>query len=69
MDIQDHSDVDRKENKMKKLSENEMKQIKAGSISGTLWNAIVKGFTSISDLGRYAGSAIRRLIGRNLCGF
>lgn len=54
---------------MRKLTKSEMKQIKAGAISGTLWNSIVKGFNSIGDLGRYAGSAIRRLIGRNLCGF
>lgn len=54
---------------MKKLTTNEMKQIKAGSISGTLWNSIVKGFTTIGDLGRYAGSAIRRLVSKNLCGF
>lgn len=54
---------------MKKLTEKEMKKVKAGSISGTLWNAIVKGFSSISDLGRYAGSAIRRLVSRDLCGF
>lgn len=54
---------------MKKLNTNEMKQIKAGGISGALLNAIWKGITSFSDLGRYVGSSIRRFVSKNLCGF
>lgn len=65
MDIQGHINVDRI---MKKLSKEEMIRINAGAtISGTLVNSVWNGVKAFIDVGRYAGSAIRRLIDRNLC--
>ena len=52
---------------MKKLTEEQLKQIEGGSISGTLINALVRGINSILDLGRSLGSAIRRITGNNIC--
>lgn len=53
---------------MKKLDRDEMLQINAGAtISGTLVNAIWNGAKAFVDIGRYAGSAIRRFIDKNLC--
>lgn len=53
---------------MIKLDRNEMLQINAGStISGTLVNAIWTGAKVFVDIGRYAGSAIRRFVDKNLC--
>ena len=52
---------------MKKLNENEMKNISAGSISGTLYNAFIRGINVFVDVGRYLGSSIRRLFDHNLC--
>ena len=50
-----------KEEKMK-LKVNELKQIRAGAgLSGTLINALVRGFNCFLDAGRYLGSSIRRL--------
>lgn len=67
MVIQDHTNVD-KGDFMKELNKNEMVKISAGgSISGTLMNAIWNGVKAFVDVGRYAGSAIRRLIDRNVC--
>ena len=54
---------------MKELSKNEMKQIKAGGVSGALLTAIWKGITTVTDVGRYVGSSIRRFVSKNLCGF
>ena len=54
---------------MQKLGDNEMKCIKAGNITGTLLNAILRGANIFSDVGKYFGSSIRRLISKNLCGF
>lgn len=52
---------------MKKLKEEEMMQIKAGALNGTLLNAILRGANIFVDVGRCFGSAIRRLTSRNLC--
>ena len=52
---------------MKKLNDNEMKNIIGGGFSGNLWNALTKGFSIFSDMGRYVGSAIRRLLSNNIC--
>ncbi|HOZ54411.1 MAG TPA: hypothetical protein PKY25_03700 [Bacilli bacterium] len=53
---------------MNKLNKNELTEIKAGaSISGTLFNAIARGVTVFTDLGRYLGSAIRRISSKNYC--
>lgn len=67
MDILDHLVVDKKGENMK-LTNKELKMIVGGAtISGTLINSIIKGVNSILDIGRYFGSSIRRLIGRNAC--
>ncbi|HIU40689.1 MAG TPA: hypothetical protein IAB68_05260 [Candidatus Aphodocola excrementigallinarum] len=51
-----------------RLNKNELKMIKAGaSISATLVNALIKGFTTFMDVGRYLGSSIRRLFGNSAC--
>ncbi len=53
-----------------KLTNKELKFIKAGAtttLSATLINALVKGFDSFMDVGRYLGSSIRRIIGGNSC--
>ena len=52
---------------MRKLKEEEMKQIQAGAINGTLLNAILRGANIFIDVGRCFGSAIRRLTSKNLC--
>ncbi len=53
---------------MKELNKNEMLKINAGaSVTGTLVNSIFKGVTIFTDLGRYLGSSIRRIIDKNLC--
>ena len=68
MGTQDHLNVDKGDKYMKKLSKNEMMQINAGgTVSGALINAVWNGVKAFIDVGRYAGSAIRRLIDKNLC--
>ncbi len=53
---------------MKKLNKNEMINISAGgSLSGTLVNAIWSGVKVFIDVGRNVGSALRRIISRNMC--
>lgn len=53
---------------MQKLSTQDMIQTSAGAtMSGTLVNAIWNGAKLFVDIGRYAGSAIRRLVDKNLC--
>lgn len=51
-----------------KLSKKESKNIIGGAnITGTFINSLIKGFTTFMDIGRYFGSSIRRLIGKNYC--
>lgn len=51
-----------------KLSKREAKMIVGGAgITGTLVSALIKGFNTVLDVGRYFGSSIRRLIGGNVC--
>lgn len=52
---------------MKQLTKEEMKQISAGAINGTLLNAILRGANIFIDVGRCFGSALRRITSRNLC--
>lgn len=68
MVIQDHLDADRGLY-MQKLNDNEMKSIKAGNVTGTLLNAVLRGANIFLDVGKYFGSSIRRLTSKNLCGF
>jgi hypothetical protein len=51
-----------------KLTVKESKMIKGGaSLSGTLINALIRGFNSFLDAGRYLGSSLRRLFGNKYC--
>lgn len=53
---------------MIELKRDELFDICGGiSISGTLINAVTKGITTILDLGRSLGSAIRRIGSNNVC--
>ena len=52
---------------MKQLTKEEMKNIKAQGISGTLFNSIIRGATLFVEAGRYFGSSIRRFVNGNLC--
>jgi len=55
---------------MKKLNEQEMKNISAGAgITGTLINSILRAVNIFSDAGRYFGSSFRRIFSKNLCRF
>ncbi len=50
-----------------KLNRNELLNVYGGTISATLINAIVKGFSVIVDLGKALGSAIRRAVSGKTC--
>lgn len=68
MAMLDHLNVENKGGKMNKLKKHELIEIKAGAtISGTLFNAIARGVTVFTDLGRYLGSAIRRMTSKSYC--
>lgn len=51
-----------------KLKKEELKMIRAGSsVSASFITAIIKGFTTFMDVGRYLGSSIRRFFGNDIC--
>ena len=50
-----------------KLNRNELLNVYGGTISATLINAIVKGFSVIVDLGKALCSAIRRAVSGKTC--
>ncbi len=52
---------------MMRLTNEELKMISGGNISGTLINALVRGVNLIFDLGRAIGSAILRLKNKSIC--
>lgn len=52
---------------MKKLTIEEAKKIKGGSLSGAVVNAFIGCFNTFADIGRALGSSIRRLVSKNLC--
>ncbi len=52
---------------MKELTKEELKQINGGGISATLVNAFIRGVNTFLDVGRSFGSAIRRIIEKNVC--
>lgn len=54
---------------MKELSKKEMQKVYGGAISASWISAMFRGVTSVTDLGRYLGSSIRRFVDRNLCGY
>ncbi|NLL45052.1 MAG: hypothetical protein GX247_05250 [Mollicutes bacterium] len=50
------------------LERNELLKIVGGiSISGTLINSIVRGINALLEVGRSLGSAIRRIVSKNIC--
>lgn len=52
---------------MKDLTKEELKQICGGAISATLVNAFIRGVNTFLDVGRSFGSAIRRMLEKNVC--
>ena len=46
---------------MKVLERQELLEISGGAVSGALLNSIVRGLSTIIDLGRSLGTAIRRI--------
>ena len=52
---------------MRKLGYNELVSVSGGSISGTVINAFCRGITTLLDLGRSLGTAIRRIRSNNVC--
>ncbi len=49
------------------LSDKELLKIKGGAITASLINAIARGISTIADLGRSVGTAIRRLVSGKIC--
>ncbi len=52
---------------MKELNKQELLQISGGAISGSLINAFIRGISTILDLGRSLGTAIRRIQTKQFC--
>lgn len=52
---------------MKELNKEQLLKVTGGSISATLLNAIVRGVNIFLEVGRSAGSAIRRFINGKTC--
>lgn len=49
------------------LNKKELLKINGGTITATLVNALARGITTIMDLGRSLGSAIRRIASKKIC--
>lgn len=52
---------------MRELNKDELRQICGGAISATMINAIVRGVNYFLEVGRSLGTAIRRVISKNIC--
>ncbi len=54
---------------MKNLNKQELLNIDGGAttISGAFITSIIKGISSIFDLGKSLGTAVRRIIGKSIC--
>jgi len=52
---------------MKQLDKQQLLNINGGAISATFINAIARGISTLVDLGRNLGSAVRRLYSGRLC--
>lgn len=50
-----------------KLNNEELIKISGGGISASLLNAVSRAFTTAINLGQIIGSAIRRIISKNVC--
>jgi len=49
------------------LSKSQLQSITGGTITATFVNALTKGVTTLLDLGRAIGSAIRRISSNKIC--
>ncbi len=49
------------------LKKNELINTTGGALTASLFNAVVKGFMFIFDLGKSVGSSISRIINKNYC--
>ena len=67
MDMFDHLLADRKKDFMKILKKEELKVINGGGISASLLTAAVRAVTSLLELGRSLGTAIRRISSGSVC--
>jgi len=52
---------------MKELNKQQLLKINGGSVTPALINALVRGMTTVLELGRSFGSAIRRALGGRAC--
>jgi hypothetical protein len=52
---------------MNRLTINELKNIRGGSVSGSLINAFARGIETLLSLGRSLGNAIRRIRENRFC--
>lgn len=53
---------------MKELTKNELKNINGeGSVTAAMVSAIIKGVSSLLDIGRYLGSSLRRVVSKKNC--
>ena len=52
---------------MMKLTDKELLMVTGGAITATFINSIARGITTIADLGRSLGSAIRRIVSHKIC--
>ena len=50
-----------------RLSKNDLLNIKGGTLSSTMINALAKGASLLFEIGQAVGSAIRRLITKTTC--
>lgn len=50
-----------------KMTEHELLEVTGGAVTATLINSIARGITTIVDLGRSLGSAIRRIVSNKIC--
>lgn len=52
---------------MKLLHNEELRQIVGGTITAAFLTALVRGVNAYLDIGRSVGSAIRRILTKNVC--
>jgi len=52
---------------MKELNQKQLVKIKGGNVTPALLNALVRSATTVLDLGRSLGSAIRRAVNGRPC--
>ena len=52
---------------MKELTNKELLEISGGAISAAFINALARGISTVLDLGRSLGTAIRRIFSGSIC--